>query len=103
MDARTINKIFKTSYCLGAYYKRFKILIVTEGGPDFSASTSDNTAAFREHLHRYQWILDAFDAAAKEQSERRAAARKRPGRKNQSPRHRPFSGGTAFIDQIMNF
>lgn len=49
-------------------------------------------------------VLDSkIDAAAKEQSERRAAARKRPGKKNQSTRHRPFSGGTAFIDQIMNF
>lgn len=49
-------------------------------------------------------VLDSkIDAAAREQSERRAAAHKRPGRKNSSTKHRAFSGGTAFIDQIMNF
>lgn len=64
---RTVEQIFKAAYYVGARYKKFKILIVTEGGSDFSASTSANTAAFREHLHEYaQWILDAFDAAAKE-------------------------------------
>ena len=64
---RTVEQIFKSSYYVGRDYKRFKILIVTEGGPNFSASTSANTVAFREYLHKYaQWILDAFDAAAKE-------------------------------------
>ena len=64
---RMVEQIFKASYYVGRDYKRFKILIVTEGGPDFSASTSEDTAAFRAHLHeRAQWILDAFDAAAKE-------------------------------------
>ena len=49
-------------------------------------------------------VLDSkIDAAAKEQSERKAAKYKRPSKKNSSPKHRPFSGGTAFIDQIMNF
>ena len=56
-----------------------------------------------EILFDLEVIDSKIDAAAKEQSERRAAARKRPGKKNQSTRHRPFSGGTAFIDQIMNF
>ena len=66
---RTVEQIFKAAYYVGARYKRFKILIVTEGGPDFSASISANTIAFRGHLHEYaQWIFDIFDAAAKEVS-----------------------------------
>ena len=66
--SRTIEQIFKNSYHVGAHYGRFRILLVTEGGPDFSGSTGENAAVFREYLHgRYfQWILDAFDAAAKE-------------------------------------
>lgn len=45
-------------------------------------------------------ILDSkIDAATAEQS----AERNRFGKKNRSPKHRPFSGGKAFINEIMNF
>ena len=66
--SRTVEKIFRNSYHVGERYGRFKILIVTEGGPDFSASQEANNAAFREILQRsdVRWILDAFDEAVAE-------------------------------------
>ena len=45
--SRTIEQIFKNSYHVGAHYGRFRILLVTEGGPDFSGSTGENAAVFR--------------------------------------------------------
>ena len=64
---RTVEEIFSNSYHVGERYDRFKILVVTEGGPDFSASRKVNTIAFREHMHgRFQRIIDAFEEAAKE-------------------------------------
>lgn len=66
--SRTVEEIFRDAYHVGERYESFKILIVGEYGPDFSASHQENTGAFREHMHsRYvQEIIDAFDAAATE-------------------------------------
>lgn len=65
---RTVEEIFRSAYHVGEHYGRFKILIVTEGGPDFSASQEENNAAFRKILQRsdVQRILDTFDEAVAE-------------------------------------
>ena len=68
MSNRTIEETFRNSWHIGERYGRFKILIATEGGPDFSASQEANHAAFREHMQRndIRRIIDIFDEAAKE-------------------------------------
>lgn len=49
-------------------------------------------------------VLDSkIDAAFDEKSAREASRRKVGNKKTSSPKHKPFSGGVAFIDQIMNF
>ena len=65
---RTVEEIFRSAYHVGERYERFKILIVTEGGPDFSASQEANNAAFRKILQRsdVHRILDTFDEAVAE-------------------------------------
>ena len=68
MSNRTIEEIFRNAWHVGERYGRFRILIATEGGPDFSASQEANHTAFREHMQRndIRRIIDIFDEAAKE-------------------------------------
>ena len=77
-----------------------------DAGNIFDAQKTHIAAVTRElelQREKYYQLQRQATEAAKEQSERKAAKYKRPSKKNSSPKHRPFSGGTAFIDQIMNF
>ena len=70
---------------------------------DYNLSFEEIESMPLEILLDLEVVDSKIDAAFEEKSAREASRRKVGNKKSPSPKHKPFSGGVAYIDQIMNF